>query len=106
MNIIRPKQFANLVRFQRGHVTMLTAILFVVIGLTTMGMYNVGQQSTNKVRVQTVSDAAAHSVAAGLLPGPHKDPFDRMLVAQAQVEQLTVVTRDPIIAALGAQATW
>ncbi len=35
-----------------------------------------------------------HAIAAGALPGRHKDPFDRMLIAQAQVEGLTIVTRD------------
>lgn len=36
----------------------------------------------------------AHVQAAGDLPHHHRDPFDRMLVAQAQVERLTLVTRD------------
>jgi len=36
----------------------------------------------------------AHGIAAGQLPTHHKDPFDRMLIAQAQLEGLTVVTRD------------
>jgi len=35
-----------------------------------------------------------HGVAAGALPPLHRDPFDRMLVAQARVEGLTIVTRD------------
>jgi PIN domain nuclease of toxin-antitoxin system len=35
-----------------------------------------------------------HAVAAGRLPLIHRDPFDRMLVAQAQSERLTLVTRD------------
>jgi PIN domain nuclease of toxin-antitoxin system len=39
----------------------------------------------------------AHAVAAGRLPAHHRDPFDRMLVAQATVEGLTLVTRDPEI---------
>jgi PIN domain nuclease of toxin-antitoxin system len=39
---------------------------------------------------------AAHAVAAARLPAHHGDPFDRMLVAQAQLEGLTIVTRDPI----------
>jgi PIN domain nuclease of toxin-antitoxin system len=34
--------------------------------------------------------------AAGRLPPHHGDPFDRMLVAQAQLEGLTLVTRDPV----------
>ena len=40
----------------------------------------------------------AHSVRAGALPMHHKDPFDRMLVAQAQLESLTLVTNDGEIA--------
>ena len=36
----------------------------------------------------------AHAAAAGALPPLHKDPFDRMLVAQAQVEGLAIVTAD------------
>ncbi len=35
-----------------------------------------------------------HAEQAGALPPHHGDPFDRMLVAQAQIEGLTVVTRD------------
>lgn len=35
-----------------------------------------------------------HGERAGKLPPIHMDPFDRMLVAQAQAEQLTLVTRD------------
>jgi len=35
-----------------------------------------------------------HAVAAGRLPPHHRDPFDRMLIAQARVEGLTVVTSD------------
>lgn len=36
-----------------------------------------------------------HGRAAGALPLHHRDPFDRLLVAQAQIEGLTLVTRDP-----------
>jgi PIN domain nuclease of toxin-antitoxin system len=36
-----------------------------------------------------------HAIAAGRLPPIHRDPFDRMLVAQAQCEDFTLVTRDP-----------
>ncbi len=39
----------------------------------------------------------AHALRAGALPPHHRDPFDRMLVAQAQLEGLTIVTRDPHI---------
>ena len=36
----------------------------------------------------------AHGIAAGRLPRHHEDPFDRVLIAQAFAEGLTVVTRD------------
>ena len=40
---------------------------------------------------------ADHAVVAGRLPLIHRDPFDRMLIAQAQCEGLTLTTRDPQI---------
>lgn len=39
----------------------------------------------------------AHGVAVDLLPGIHRDPFDRMLVAQAQVEGITLWTIDEVV---------
>jgi PIN domain nuclease of toxin-antitoxin system len=36
----------------------------------------------------------------------HRDPFDRLLVAQSQVENLPIVTRDPAIAAYGVPVIW
>jgi PIN domain nuclease of toxin-antitoxin system len=40
-----------------------------------------------------------HAVAAGRLPAHHRDPFDRMLIAQAMLEDLVVVTSDESFAA-------
>ena len=40
---------------------------------------------------------AEHAHAVGDLPAHHRDPFDRMLIAQAKVERLTIVTRDAIV---------
>jgi PIN domain nuclease of toxin-antitoxin system len=37
---------------------------------------------------------ARHALAAGTLSAHHRDPFDRMLIAQAREEALTIVTRD------------
>ena len=45
-------------------------------------------------RFQPMSIDAAHATAAGALPLRHRDPFDRMLIAQAQLEDLTIVTSD------------
>ncbi len=48
----------------------------------------------------------AHASIAGALPRRHGDPFDRMLVAQAKCEDLTIVTRDPEIAAYDVPVLW
>lgn len=37
---------------------------------------------------------SSHAVRAGLLPGPHRDPFDRMLIAQSQAENLPIISGD------------
>jgi len=42
-----------------------------------------------------------HAIQAANLPKHHADPFDRMLVAQAQIEGLTIVTSDSIIPRYG-----
>ncbi len=39
-----------------------------------------------------------HAIAAGELPALHKDPFDRMMIAQAQVEGVTLLTSDDVVA--------
>ena len=42
-----------------------------------------------------------HAVAVGLLPSIHRDPFDRMLVAQARTEPLILLTNDAALTAYG-----
>ncbi len=50
--------------------------------------------------------SVAHVRAAGLMQSSHRDPFDRLLAAQAQIEGLTLVTADAKLAALGAPVLW
>ena len=47
-----------------------------------------------------------HAAAAGELPPHHRDPFDRMLVAQARVERLTLITRDRWLEPYDARIVW
>jgi PIN domain nuclease of toxin-antitoxin system len=47
-----------------------------------------------------------HAQKAGRLPGPHRDPFDRMLAAQAQLEDLPIVTNDPVFGAFAVETIW
>lgn len=52
-------------------------------------------------RFEPLPITVSHAYAAGALPRHHDDPFDRMLVAQAGAEGLTLVTRDPRIVLYG-----
>jgi PIN domain nuclease of toxin-antitoxin system len=55
----------------------------------------------------TILDITAnHAIRAGLLPGPHKDPFDRMLISQAQAESVPIVTNERIFKAYGVRRIW
>ena len=47
-----------------------------------------------------------HAVEVGGLPQHHRDPFDRMLVAQARVDAMTVVSRDRLLAAYDVAVLW
>jgi len=49
-------------------------------------------------RFSLLNISAEHAQLAGELPMIHKDPFDRMLVAQAKIEKLTLISNDPMIA--------
>ena len=47
-----------------------------------------------------------HALTAAELPPHHNDPFDRLLVAQAQLEGMVLVTADEIVAKYGATVLW
>ena len=47
-----------------------------------------------------------HALRVASLPDHHRDPFDRLLVAQAQTENLALLTADPLIAAYEVEAIW
>ncbi len=48
----------------------------------------------------------AHAERAARLPKHHGDPFDRMLVAQSELEDLTLVTHDRVMAAYARPIVW
>ncbi len=48
----------------------------------------------DKTRVRALAIDHAHALQVATLPRHHRDPFDRLLVAQAQIEDLTILTAD------------
>ena len=47
-----------------------------------------------------------HGQAAGALPGPHKDPFDRMLIAQAMLHDMALVSNEQQFDVYGVRRLW
>ncbi len=65
------------------------------LGKVTMPNDLVEQLAANSFTALPVQ--VPHALAVRHLPDHHRDPFDRLLVAQAQIERLTVVTADETI---------
>lgn len=59
------------------------------------------EQAVEESAMQKLPVLFPHAAALAQLPGHHADPFDRMLLAQARVEGLVLVTADAALAAYG-----
>ncbi len=57
-------------------------------------------------RFQMLAITGEHAIRAGLLPGPLKDPFDRMLMAQAQAENLPIISIEALFDDYGVRRIW
>lgn len=57
-------------------------------------------------RFGVLSISGDHAIRAGLLPGAHKDPFDRMLIAQSQAEKLALVSNEAVFDSYGIRRIW
>lgn len=64
------------------------------------------RQTLEEYEVELLSITARHAERVGDLPLHHRDPFDRLLVAQALEERLTLVSGDRALAAYGVPIVW
>ncbi len=64
--------------------------------------YVMSRLSAQKFDVLDVK--AEHALAVARLPHHHRDPFDRLLIAQAEIERMTLVSADPLLARYGVAA--
>ena len=59
------------------------------------------------LRAEALTITDRHALVAGSLAGPHRDPFDRMLAAQALIEELPLVSADQVFDAIdGVRRLW
>ena len=63
-----------------------------------------GQQKTNNIQLLPV--ALEHVLALQRLPAYHRDPFDRLLIAQAICEELTIISPDATVHSYPVRALW
>ena len=54
--------------------------------------------------IRSLAISHFHSIAAGALPPHHRDPFDRMLIAQACSEEMVLLTADKVFAKYAVEA--
>jgi PIN domain nuclease of toxin-antitoxin system len=62
------------------------------------------QQHTNGIGVVPV--VLSHVLVLETLPAHHKDPFDRLLISQAIIENATLLSRDSVFASYSVQVLW
>ena len=55
---------------------------------------------------ELLSISPEDGIRAGLLPGPHRDPFDRMLIAQSQAESIPIVSNEQVFDSYGVRRLW
>jgi PIN domain nuclease of toxin-antitoxin system len=57
-------------------------------------------------RFESLDLSILHAQKAGRLPGSHRDPFDRMLAAQSQLEDIPIVSNDAVFDTFGVGRVW
>lgn len=64
------------------------------------------RRQLRRQRFKLLNVGASHLDVIATLPQHHRDPFDRMIIAQAKVEALTIVTADRVFASYDVGAVW
>jgi len=57
-------------------------------------------------RIRPLEISHSHALATADLPPLHRDPFDRLLAAQARMEKLVIVSSDPVFGRYGVRTVW
>lgn len=72
----------------------------------TIPLQQMVQTETESGRMQLLTVSPRHIYALSGLPMYHRDPFDRLLIAQTQVESATFVTKDKLVAPYNIPTLW
>ena len=70
------------------------------------GLVGAFQQMVRDQGFRELDITMRHASMAGRLPFPHKDPFDRLLVAQAMSEDMTLISNEAVFDSVGVSRLW
>lgn len=108
-----PARLKTLIADGRNDLQVSIASLWEVQVKTTIGKLDIGGSLARLVAVQQRENGLSvlpidvvHVVEHGALPLHHRDPFDRMLIAQARVEGLTVLSHDAAFTLYDVAVRW
>ena len=87
--------------------------LWEIVIKSQIGKINLGMelavffdQYVNKSELQLIDIELGHLLAYDALPLVHRDPFDRLLVAKAQVMNVPILSADPLLASYDIKTVW
>jgi PIN domain nuclease of toxin-antitoxin system len=63
-------------------------------------------EAMQRLNVQPISIGFSTAVSAALLPLIHRDPFDRIIIAEAMKEKMAIISKDKKMAEYGVQTIW
>ena len=93
-----PEKHREIIRDGKNQVLVSTASAWEVAIKQRLGKLRAPADLKSQLkaaRFELLNITIDHALAVGELPDHHSDPFDRMLIAQARIEGLTLVTEDP-----------
>jgi PIN domain nuclease of toxin-antitoxin system len=108
-----PNSARNLIAHKGNTVMVSAASAWEVATKVRLGKLDIAREIVEEFsdylereRFESLSVTLRHATRAGLLPGPHQDPFDRMLIAQALEEGLSIVSNERIFDEYGVVRSW
>jgi PIN domain nuclease of toxin-antitoxin system len=108
-----PRSARTLIEDTTNEAFLSVASLWEMAIKVSIGKLSVGQpfeavilQQLTLNRITLLGITVSHAAALAVLTLHHRDPFDRMLAAQARVEQLSLVSGDPAFDAYGVTRLW
>jgi PIN domain nuclease of toxin-antitoxin system len=108
-----PVSAQNLLRSRQNTVSVSAASAWEMATKVRLGKLDVAAEVVEnfmfymaREEFDVIPMTVEHGIRARLLPGPHKDPFDRMLIAQALVENVPLVSNDRALDGYGVKTLW